>query len=98
MAPSKSSSISVRLTPRADRNGLVRFDAGVLHARVSAPPVEGAANTALVELLSDALDVRKSAIIIVSGSSSREKRVEIHDLLQEDLEKRVQSAILRRRT
>ena len=45
--------------------------------RVAAPPVEGAANDALVAFLADVLHVSKRAIRIVSGDSSRQKRVAI---------------------
>ena len=88
-----SSFLRIRLTPRAGGNAITRFEDGVLHVRVAAPPVDGAANTALVSLLSDALRHRKSAIIIVSGATSREKQVEIQDLTPEQLTERV-SALL----
>jgi uncharacterized protein (TIGR00251 family) len=88
-----NATLRVRLTPRADRNELSRYEEGLLHARVTAPPIDGAANAALVELLAAGLGVRKSAIIIVSGLSSREKRVEFRDLTDEELRLKVESAI-----
>jgi uncharacterized protein len=88
-----AATLRIRLTPRADRNGFVRYEEPVLHARVTAPPVEGAANAALVELLSRTLGIRKGAIIIVSGSTSREKRVEIEGMSQEELEKKIAEAL-----
>ena len=45
--------------------------------RLSAPPVDGAANEALVELIADALGVGRRAVRIVSGESSRSKVVEV---------------------
>jgi uncharacterized protein len=48
---------------------------GVLKARVTAPAVEGAANNALVRLLSDELGVARRDVRIVAGASSREKLV-----------------------
>ena len=84
-----SAILKVRLTPRADRNAIVRYQEGILHARVSAPPVEGSANAALIELLSETLGLRKRAIIIVSGASSREKTVMIEDWTPEQLAERI---------
>ena len=67
----------VRIIPRAGKNeiGGLRDDAVIV--RVSAPPVEGAANEALTELLAEALGVARRAVRIVSGEKSRRKRVAI---------------------
>jgi uncharacterized protein (TIGR00251 family) len=69
--------IDVRVIPRAKRSeiGGVRGDA--ILVRLSAPPVEGAANAALVDFLADLLDVPRRAVRIVSGAQSRLKRVAI---------------------
>lgn len=48
-----------------------------LRVRLAAPPVDGAANDALVALLADELDVARRAIRIVSGESSRSKTVQV---------------------
>ena len=45
--------------------------------RLAAPPVEGAANDALIAFLSDALDVPRRDVTLVSGERSRDKRVRI---------------------
>jgi uncharacterized protein (TIGR00251 family) len=68
----------VRLTPRASRSGVVGIVAGTdgrsaLQLRLAAPPVDGAANKALIAFLADALDLRKSDIVIRSGETSRPK-------------------------
>jgi len=70
--------LAVRLTPRASRNGVdgIAVDANdrpLLKLRLVAPPVEGAANVALVAFLSDALGLRKADIVIRSGDTSRTK-------------------------
>ena len=90
------STLRVRLTPRADRNAIVSFEEGVVLARVTAPPVEGAANAALIQLLSGALGIRKSAIIITGGATSRDKRVEIEGVQQHEIDSRIRAAITTR--
>jgi hypothetical protein len=75
-------SFHIRLTPRGGRDridGWSRDPAERWHlkARVSAPPEDGKANAALVVLLAKNLDCTKSAIRIVSGDTSRLKRIEI---------------------
>ncbi len=70
--------LAVRLTPRAARNGVdgLAADAegrAILKVRLVAPPVEGAANKALIAWLAKALDLRKADIVIRSGETSRTK-------------------------
>jgi len=72
----------VRLTPKGGRDaieGWWRDGAGrpALKARVAAPPEDGKANTALISLVAQALDVRKSDVRIASGAASRLKTVEV---------------------
>jgi hypothetical protein len=74
--------LAVRLTPKAARDGLDGVAAGpdgrpVLRLRVAAPPVEGAANAALVEYVARSLGVRKSDVAIVSGDRGRLKLLEL---------------------
>jgi hypothetical protein len=72
---------TVRLTPRggADRIDGVTHD-GVLRARVSAPPVEGAANHALLRLLADELGVARRDVRLVAGAGGRTKVVVVDGL------------------
>ena len=53
---------------------------GAILIRLAAPPVEGAANDALIAFLSDALGVARRGVTIVSGEKSRDKRVRIEGL------------------
>jgi uncharacterized protein (TIGR00251 family) len=68
---------SVRLQPRASKNEIVGLQGISLKVRVTAPPVEGIANDALVELLSKELQTSRRNVCIVSGHSSRTKVIEI---------------------
>jgi uncharacterized protein len=72
---------TVRLTPRggADRVEGVGDD-GVLHVRVAAPPVDDAANLALVRLIARELDLPRTAVRIVAGAAGRRKTLAIEGL------------------
>ena len=74
--------LAVRLTPRASRDGLdgIGTDAdgrAILRIRLTAPPVEGAANQALIDFLAEILSMRKKDIVIRSGETGRLKILEI---------------------
>lgn len=68
---------AVRVLPRASRCEIAGEADGALRVRISAPPVDGAANAELIRFLSKKLDVAKSNIAIVSGQNSRSKRVRV---------------------
>jgi hypothetical protein len=70
-------SFSVRVQPRASRDELSGERAGALLVRLSAPPVEGAANAALRRLLARALGIAPSAVEILRGASRRDKLVRV---------------------
>ena len=72
----------VRLTPKGGRDAVEGWLAGasgkpMLKARVSAPPEDGKANTALIGLIAETLSVARSKVKIVSGASARIKTIEI---------------------
>ena len=69
--------IAVRVIPRAGRSGLAGTRGGALLVRLQAPPVEGAANEELIEVLARALQVPKRAVTIVAGDRARQKRVRV---------------------
>ncbi len=81
--------IEIRVQPRASRNTISGMQAGVLGIRVTAPPVEGQANTAAIALLAQALDVPKSAIRLVKGASSREKTLAVESMCQKEMNQRL---------
>jgi len=69
--------IQVRVQPGSSRSQVVGWDGEVLRVRVQAPPVEGRANEALVELLAGALRLPKRDIVIERGAGGRQKLVAI---------------------
>jgi uncharacterized protein (TIGR00251 family) len=74
---------AVRLTPRAGRDAVDGVVDGVLRVRVTAPPVDGAANDALLRLLATDLRIPKRDVRLVSGESARQKVVAVDDLQAE---------------
>ena len=68
---------SVRVQPRSSRTGVEGGHGDALKVRVTAPPLDGAANEAVVEVLAEALGVPRRAVRIVAGDSSRTKVVEV---------------------
>src|SRR5579863_4826209 len=67
----------VRVQPRASRDAIEGEHDGALKVRLTAPPVEGRANDSLRRLLAEHLNVAVSAVRIVAGENSRNKRVSI---------------------
>lgn len=81
--------ITIRVIPRSGRN-VLRWEAdGSLKAHLTAPPVDGAANEALVALLAQQLSLPKRNIRIVRGSTSRQKTVEITGLSLEEIQQKI---------
>ena len=65
--------IDLRVSPRASKNAIAGVRENALVVRVTAPPVDGAANDAVVHVLSKALDVPKRDVTIVRGETGRSK-------------------------
>jgi uncharacterized protein (TIGR00251 family) len=82
-----SLTFTVRVVARSSRSEIVGEHDGALRVRIAAPPVDGAANEALVRLLSDAFDVSRSAIEILAGHSSKSKTLRLRGARPLDLEK-----------
>jgi uncharacterized protein len=69
--------VEVKVTPRASRDEIVGVRNGVLAVRVTAPPVDDAANRALIKLVAKRAGVPRRRVRIASGARGRRKRVEI---------------------
>lgn len=73
--------MAIRVTPRASRNEIVEIlPDNTIKVRLTAPPVNGKANEALIEFLSKVLSVARSRIEIVAGETGRDKLVTIIDM------------------
>ena len=70
----------VHVQPRASRTELAGVHGSALKIRLHAPPVDGAANEALVEFLSERLGVPKRSVSIVAGHASRAKTVQVEGI------------------
>lgn len=77
--------LRVRVNPRSSRNQITGWQDGELSIKLTAPPVEGAANKACIEFLADILHVKKSQITMVSGATGRGKVFEIAGLSDDDI-------------
>lgn len=95
-AHAHGSALSVVVVPRSGRSSIEQLADGAIQVRVTAPPADGAANTAMLRFLADLLDVPRSRLEIISGASSRRKRITIRDLTPAELETRLQAAIRKR--
>jgi uncharacterized protein (TIGR00251 family) len=84
--------LSIRVIPRAAKSGVAGKRGDDWLVRLHAPPVEGAANTELIAVLSAVLSVPKRAVAIVSGERSRQKRVRVLGVDAATAERRLLSA------
>jgi uncharacterized protein len=79
----------IKVVPRSKRAAIEGPRNGRLVVRVTAPPVDGAANAAAIEALADALHVPRRALRIVSGETSRNKTIEVTSLDAAELKARL---------
>ncbi|MBK5220257.1 MAG: DUF167 domain-containing protein [Thermoleophilia bacterium] len=82
--------ITVRLICRSSHNQLLGVDDDVLRARVTAPPIDGAANRALCRLIAKRIGIAPSKVEVVRGGKSREKTVSVAGLDKAELERALQ--------
>src|SRR5258706_7864196 len=83
--------LSIKLQPRASRNEIGEATGGELKIKVTAPPVDSAANEALLRLLAEALDCPRGAVQLVRGKTARHKVVSIQGLGAEAVLKKLRS-------
>ena len=81
--------INVRVTPRAGRTVVTGRRGDAWHVRLAAAPVDGAANSALIEFVANSLDCPRRNISIISGEKSRDKRLRILGFTDLELDHRL---------
>jgi len=86
--------ITIRVQPNAKRNEVARFEGGVLHLKIAAPPVKGKANQEAVRFLADILGIPKTSITIERGTTSRMKVIAIEGMSQEEIKKRIDDCLV----
>ncbi len=86
--------MAVRITPRMAKNEISEIlDDGTVKIRLTAPPVDGKANQALIEFLAKTLNVPPSSIEIIAGQTSRDKLISIMSLNSDQVQQRILQSI-----
>ncbi|MCC9608198.1 DUF167 domain-containing protein [Blastopirellula sp. JC732] len=85
--------LPVRALPGAKKNELRGEQEGALKVSVTAAPEDGKANKAIVELLAKKLKLRKSQLEIISGQTSRQKKVLVADVELTDLQEKIAAVL-----
>ncbi|HUK63229.1 MAG TPA: DUF167 domain-containing protein [Dongiaceae bacterium] len=86
--------LALRVQPGAKRNALLaRLASGEWKVAVAAPPSEGRANDAVVELVSDLLGVKRRQVTVARGTSSRSKVLEVEGVSAAEAEARLAAAL-----
>jgi uncharacterized protein len=87
-----STRLRLRVSPGARRPGVAGRHGDAWKLRVSAPPADGKANAAVLELLAETLDVPVSSLELVAGRSARDKIVALDGLSSDEAERRLAAA------
>jgi uncharacterized protein len=86
----KGSALAVRVTPRASKNEIVEvLSDGTVKVHLTAPPVEGKANEALLKFMSQVLGVPPTRIEVVAGANGRDKLISVTDMDTATLHKKI---------
>jgi hypothetical protein len=86
----KGAALAVRITPRARRNEIYAIlDDGTVKIHLTAPPVEGKANSELIKFLAKVLEVPIKHVEIVAGTGRRDKLISVLDLDADLLHKKI---------
>ncbi|HET7183269.1 MAG TPA: DUF167 domain-containing protein [Terriglobales bacterium] len=83
---------TVRLHPRAKKNAITGELGDALKLSLTAPPLEGRANSACIEFLADLLKLPRSSITIAAGQTSRNKLIRVSGLTAAEVEARFRAA------
>ena len=91
MAGADACTIMVRVQPRSSRNRIAGYRDGALRVSVSAPPREGRANAALLDLLAGSLGIPRARLQIVRGHGSRDKVVAVEGMTAGEVAHRLEA-------
>jgi uncharacterized protein (TIGR00251 family) len=89
----KGLTFEIQVTPRASHSEIAGRQDGALKLKVTAQPLEGAANIACINLLAKALKLKKSQMEILAGEKSRKKIVLVKDISKKDLEEKINNIL-----
>jgi uncharacterized protein (TIGR00251 family) len=81
--------LALRIQPRASRDEIVGRHGDAIRVRLTAPPVDGAANEALVRFLAGRLGLARGAVTLVRGHTGRDKTVDVAGLTPEEVTRRL---------
>jgi uncharacterized protein (TIGR00251 family) len=84
--------LAIKLQPRASKNEICEATGPELRIRVTAPPVDAAANEALLRLLADTLGCPRGKVELIRGQTSRHKTVKIYDITAVEVFTKLDSA------
>ncbi len=90
----KGATFAVRVHPRARKNAITGIVGEALKLSLTAPPVEGKANQAVIEFFADLFAIPRSSVTIASGETSRNKMVRICGLTRAAVEQRLAGALM----
>jgi uncharacterized protein (TIGR00251 family) len=77
--------LELKVTPNAGRNAITGWRGDVLQIKIAAPPEKGKANKEVIDFLGRTLGVKKSAIAVIKGETSRNKAIEIEGMSREEI-------------
>lgn len=97
MVPLKESatgiSFAVKVHPRARKNAITGTTGDALKLALTAPPVDGKANQAVIEFFADLFAISRSSVTIASGETSRNKVIRVNGISAEQVRQKLQAAL-----
>lgn len=81
--------LTLHIQPGAKKSGIAGQHGDALKIRLAAPPVDGKANNCLIEFIAEKLGVARFQVELISGTTSRRKRIRVRGVTQEAIEKLV---------
>ena len=87
---SGGATFAVKVQPRARKNAITGTVGDALKLSLTAPPVEGRANQAVIEFFADLFEIPRSSVTIACGATSRNKRIYISGVNSENVRRRLQ--------